>query len=106
MTLQSKAPSSMIRLPVQTWIRRADFFYARGERAERGECGRLLQLETPSGVRSRDATPLGNVSRLPSRRPGVPWDSVRRELCELLDRWLDRDDDRALFNLAPKTAVA
>ena len=29
-----------------------------------------------------------------------------RELNELLDRWLDRDDDRALFGLAPKTAVA
>ena len=29
-----------------------------------------------------------------------------RELNELLDRWLDRDDDRALFNLEPKTAVA
>ena len=29
-----------------------------------------------------------------------------RELRELLDRWLERDDDRALFNLPPKTAVA
>ena len=29
-----------------------------------------------------------------------------RELNELLDRWLERDDDRALFGLAPKTAVA
>ena len=29
-----------------------------------------------------------------------------RELRELLDRWLDRDDDRALFELPPKTVVA
>ena len=28
-----------------------------------------------------------------------------RELRELLDRWLERDDDRALFELPPKTAV-
>jgi hypothetical protein len=28
-----------------------------------------------------------------------------RELRELLDRWLEREDDRALFDLAPKTAV-
>jgi hypothetical protein len=29
-----------------------------------------------------------------------------RELRELLGRWLERDDDRALFNLAPKKAMA
>ena len=28
-----------------------------------------------------------------------------RELRELLDRWLERDDDRALFGLPSKTAV-
>jgi hypothetical protein len=41
----------MIGLPVQIWIHRADFFYARGERTELGESGRLLQLKTPSGGR-------------------------------------------------------
>jgi hypothetical protein len=25
---------------------------------------------------------------------------------ELLDRWVEREDDRRLFNLAPKTATA
>ena len=85
---------------ISTMEQRLKQLKARQQRAEARK--RTLDSKKKRQADTRRKILVGAIVLAQVERGEFP----ERELRELLGRWLDRDDDRALFGLAPKTAVA